>query len=175
MLQTEQSCQLLQHVGIQLAEVSSVSPNGHDWHLPSQLPMLGLSQSVQCGLASSVANNPLAIHATISNSDPEQPEHEAVEDVLLADPELKKPQLYAVVMYNDDYTPMEFVVAVLQDHFKHNIDSAVNIMLSIHHHGKGVAGIYPKDIAETKAQTVNRQARQAGYPLLTQIEPQPDG
>ena len=84
------------------------------------------------------------------------------------------PPMYSVWLLNDDYTPMEFVVAVLQDHFKHNIDSAVNIMLSIHHHGKGVAGIYPKDIAETKAQTVNRQARQAGYPLLTQIEPQPE-
>ena len=47
-------------------------------------------------------------------------------------------------------------------------------MLAIHHEGKGIAGVYPKDIAETKAQAVNREARQAGFPLLTQIEPQPD-
>ncbi|KND22014.1 Clp protease ClpS [Enhydrobacter aerosaccus] len=101
-----------------------------------------------------------------------EPNTDPVEDVLLADPELKKPQMYAVVMYNDDYTPMEFVVDVLQNHFKHTLDSAISIMLAIHHQGKGIAGIYPKDIAETKAQTVNREARQAGYPLLSQIEPQ---
>lgn len=94
------------------------------------------------------------------------------EDVLLADPELKKPSMYAVVMYNDNYTPMEFVVMVLQEHFKHDLDTAVSIMLNIHHHGKGIAGIYPKDIAETKAQIVNREAQMAGFPLLTQIEPQ---
>ncbi|AME02240.1 Clp protease ClpS [Moraxella osloensis] len=101
-----------------------------------------------------------------------EPNTDPVEDVLLADPELKKPQMYAVVMYNDDYTPMEFVVDVLQNHFKHTLDSAISIMLAIHQQGKGIAGIYPKDIAETKAQTVNRKARQAGYPLLSQIEPQ---
>ena len=101
-----------------------------------------------------------------------EPNTDPVEDVLLADPELKKPQMYAVVMYNDDYTPMEFVVDVLQNHFKHSLDSAISIMLAIHHQGKGIAGIYPKDIAETKAQAVNREARQAGYPLLSQIEPQ---
>ena len=101
-----------------------------------------------------------------------EPNTDPVEDVLLADPELKKPQMYAVVMYNDDYTPMEFVVDVLQNHFKHSLDSAISIMLAIHQQGKGIAGIYPKDIAETKAQTVNREARQAGYPLLSQIEPQ---
>ncbi|OBX60677.1 Clp protease ClpS [Moraxella osloensis] len=101
-----------------------------------------------------------------------EPNTDPVEDVLLADPELKKPQMYAVVMYNDDYTPMEFVVDVLQNHFKHTLDSAISIMLAIHQQGKGIAGIYPKDIAETKAQAVNREARQAGYPLLSQIEPQ---
>ncbi len=95
------------------------------------------------------------------------------DDVLLADPELKKPSMYAVVMYNDNYTPMEFVVMVLQEHFKHSTESAVQIMLAIHNAGKGIAGIYPKDIAETKAQAVNREAQIAGYPLLTQIEPQP--
>lgn len=100
-------------------------------------------------------------------------EGERDEDVLLADPELKKPSMYAVVMYNDNYTPMEFVVMVLQEHFKHNLDTAVAIMLNIHHQGKGIAGVYPKDIAETKAQDVNREAKIAGFPLLTQIEPQP--
>lgn len=122
-----------------------------DWHYPSYKPS--------------------SLPATLIDSD-SNPDNEALEDVLLADPELKEPQKYAVVMYNDNYTPMEFVVSILQDHFKHGIDAAVTIMLAIHHQGKGIAGVYPKDIAETKAQTVNREARKAGYPLLTQIEPQ---
>lgn len=127
-----------------------------DWHYPSHTPSF---------FPTKLNNDDIA----------GRPEGEEDLDVLLADPELKKPQMYAVVMYNDDYTPMEFVVAVLQDHFKHNLDSAVSIMLAIHHQGKGIAGVYPKDIAETKAQTVNREARQAGFPLLTQIEPMPEG
>lgn len=93
-------------------------------------------------------------------------------DVLVAEPEVAKPPMYAVVMYNDNYTPMEFVVHVLQSEFRHNIDSAVQIMLSIHNTSKGIAGIYPKDIAETKAKKVNSLAHREGYPLLTQIEPQ---
>ena len=128
---------------------------GYDWHFATRLPSRPAAQ--------------LPIRLGDMVGEP-QPSH--IEDVLLADPELKKPQMYAVVMYNDDYTPMEFVVEMLQTHFRHDLDNAVTIMLAIHHEGKGIAGVYPKDIAETKAQTVNRAARQAGYPLLTQIEPQ---
>ena len=93
-------------------------------------------------------------------------------DVLLAEPELAEPPLYAVVMYNDNYTPMDFVVEVLQAEFHHDFEKAVTIMFNIHNQGKGVAGVYPKDIAETKAHKVNTAARKEGYPLLTQIEPQ---
>lgn len=128
--------------------------NVADWHYPSYTPAMTIRLN----------------HDDIEG----RPDGEEDVDVLLADPELKKPQLYAVVMYNDDYTPMEFVVMVLQEHFKHDLDTAVAIMLAIHHEGKGIAGVYPKDIAETKAQQVNREARQAGFPLLTQIEPQPE-
>lgn len=92
-------------------------------------------------------------------------------DVLVAEPEVAKPPMYAVVMYNDNYTPMDFVVYILQSEFKHSVDEAVEIMLNIHHNGKGIAGIYPKDIAETKAKKVNSLAHREGYPLLTQIEP----
>ncbi len=92
-------------------------------------------------------------------------------DVLVAEPEIAKPPMYAVVMYNDNYTPMEFVVYILQSEFRHNIDTAVEIMLTIHNSSKGIAGIYPKDIAETKAKKVNSLAHREGYPLLTQIEP----
>lgn len=92
-------------------------------------------------------------------------------DVMVAEPEVAKPPMYAVVMYNDNYTPMEFVVHILQSEFRHNIEKAVEIMLAIHNSGKGIAGIYPKDIAETKAKKVNSLAHREGYPLLTQIEP----
>ncbi|MDI4510094.1 ATP-dependent Clp protease adaptor ClpS [Moraxella osloensis] len=134
-----------------------------DWHLPAWLPTQSPKQPP--------SQSPNSLPARLTDIEG-APNTDPVEDVLLADPELKKPQMYAVVMYNDDYTPMEFVVDVLQNHFKHSLDSAISIMLAIHHQGKGIAGIYPKDIAETKAQTVNREARQAGYPLLSQIEPQ---
>lgn len=92
-------------------------------------------------------------------------------DVMVAEPEVAKPPMYAVVMYNDNYTPMEFVVYILQSEFRHSIETAVDIMLTIHNNGKGIAGIYPKDIAETKAKKVNSAAHREGYPLLTQIEP----
>jgi len=143
--------------------VSQPTTTNMDWHLPAWLPTQLPKQPP------SQSPNSLPARLTDIEGDPNT---DPVEDVLLADPELKKPQMYAVVMYNDDYTPMEFVVDVLQNHFKHTLDSAISIMLAIHQQGKGIAGIYPKDIAETKAQTVNRKARQAGYPLLSQIEPQ---
>ena len=143
--------------------VSQPTTTNMDWHLPAWLPTQSPKQPP--------SQSPSSLPARLTDIEGE-PNTDPVEDVLLADPELKKPQMYAVVMYNDDYTPMEFVVDVLQNHFKHTLDSAISIMLAIHHQGKGIAGIYPKDIAETKAQTVNREARQAGYPLLSQIEPQ---
>ena len=143
--------------------VSQPTTTNMDWHLPAWLPTQLPKQLP--------SQSPNSLPARLIDIEGE-PNTDPVEDVLLADPELKKPQMYAVVMYNDDYTPMEFVVDVLQNHFKHSLDSAISIMLAIHQQGKGIAGIYPKDIAETKAQTVNREARQAGYPLLSQIEPQ---
>jgi ATP-dependent Clp protease adaptor protein ClpS len=94
-------------------------------------------------------------------------------DVLTSPPELQRPPLYAVVLFNDDYTPMEFVIEVLQQYFGLDLDRATEVMLTVHYRGKGVAGIYPRDIAETKAQQVNNYARSQGHPLLCQIEPQP--
>lgn len=124
-----------------------------DWHHPATLPISHPLQAIPSKL--------------IDDNSEEENEVE----VMVAEPEIAEPPMYAVVMYNDDYTPMEFVVYVLQSEFRHNTDSAVEIMLSIHHKGRGIAGIYPKDIAETKAKKVNQTARKEGYPLLTQIEP----
>ncbi len=105
------------------------------------------------------------------NDGDHQEQHES--DVATATPELARPPFYAVVLFNDDYTPMEFVILVLQQYFGLDLDRATEVMLSVHYEGKGVAGVYPRDIAETKAQLVNRHARAEGHPLLCQIEPQP--
>ncbi|WP_298011941.1 ATP-dependent Clp protease adapter ClpS [uncultured Aquabacterium sp.] len=83
---------------------------------------------------------------------------------------LEPPRLFQVVMLNDDFTPMEFVVFVLQEHFRHDIETATQIMLKIHHEGRGVCGVYTKDVAATKVELVLAAARQAGHPLQCILE-----
>ena len=85
-------------------------------------------------------------------------------------PKLKKPPLYRVIIFNDDFTPMEFVVYVLQIFFGIDTDKATQIMLSIHTHGKGVCGIFTKEVAETKSAQVNNFARENEHPLISEIE-----
>jgi len=80
------------------------------------------------------------------------------------------PALYQVVMLNYDYTPMEFVVMVLQRYFHRDIDTATHIMLLIHHEGRGVCGVYPKDVAATKVELVLTAARREGHPLQCIME-----
>lgn len=82
----------------------------------------------------------------------------------------KPPSLYQVVLLNDDYTPMEFVVMVLQHYFQRDHDSATQIMLKIHHEGRGVCGVYPKDVAATKVELVLTAARRDGHPLQCIME-----
>jgi len=84
---------------------------------------------------------------------------------------LQPPGLYQVVMLNDDYTPMEFVVVVIQEFFGKDLESATQIMLKIHLDGKGVCGVYPKDIAATKVDQVLDAAHKAGHPLQCIAEP----
>lgn len=88
----------------------------------------------------------------------------------IAEPELKEPPLYKVVILNDDYTPMDFVVDVLERFFSLSNEHATRIMLQVHTEGRGVCGLFPKDIAETKSAQVNDYARQHDHPLLTEIE-----
>jgi len=85
-------------------------------------------------------------------------------------PKLKKPPRYKVVMLNDDYTPMEFVVETLERFFSMDRESATRIMLVVHTQGKATCGIYSKDVAETKAALVNQYARDNEHPLLCEIE-----
>ncbi len=81
------------------------------------------------------------------------------------------PPRYVVIMHNDDYTTMEFVIAVLGDVFHKSNAEATHIMLTIHTKGQAVCGNYPFEIAETKVETVHRMAKKAGYPLLCSIQP----
>ena len=83
----------------------------------------------------------------------------------------KPPQMYQVVMLNDDYTPMEFVVVVIQEFFNKDRETATQIMLKIHLDGKGICGVYSRDVASTKVDQVSEAARQAGHPLQCVSEP----
>ena len=80
------------------------------------------------------------------------------------------PQMYQVVMLNDDYTPMEFVVMVIQEYFKRDLEAATQIMLKIHHDGRGVCGVFSKDVAATKVDLVSAAARRGGHPLQCIME-----
>lgn len=86
------------------------------------------------------------------------------------DQRTEPPRLYQVVMLNDDYTPMEFVVMVLQEYFRHDLDSATLIMLKIHHEGRGVCGVYTQDVAATKVELVAAAAQRDGHPLQCVME-----
>ncbi|KDE39395.1 ATP-dependent Clp protease adaptor protein ClpS [Nitrincola lacisaponensis] len=85
-------------------------------------------------------------------------------------PALKRPPMYRVVLLNDDYTPMDFVVEVLMIFFNLNQEKATQVMLSVHTQGKGVCGVYTRDVAETKAAQVNQYARSNKHPLLCEVE-----
>lgn len=83
----------------------------------------------------------------------------------------QEPQLYQVVLLNDDYTTMEFVVDVLESVFEKSPAEAFQIMMLVHKNGRGIAGVYPWEVAETKVETVVSLAREAGYPLKAVAEP----
>ena len=84
---------------------------------------------------------------------------------------VKPPQMYQVVLLNDDFTPMEFVVQVIQEYFSKDRETATQIMLKIHLEGKGVCGVYSRDVASTKVDQVLQAARSAGHPLQCLSEP----
>ena len=83
---------------------------------------------------------------------------------------LEKPKLFKVLLHNDDFTTMEFVVFVLEYVFKKNEAEAITIMLKVHHEGIGIAGVYPHDIAYTKSQKAMNLAKAREYPLLVTVE-----
>jgi ATP-dependent Clp protease adaptor protein ClpS len=82
------------------------------------------------------------------------------------------PRRYKVIFHNDDYTTMEYVIEVLQRFFHRNETEALHIMLTVHRKGRAVAGVYPRDVAETKIVEVMHDARDRGHPLLLTTEPE---
>lgn len=110
------------------------------------------------------------------SDDEDQNEFDSDSGLLLEEekPKLKRPPLFKVVILNDDYTPMEFVVEILEHFFSMNREKATQIMLAVHTQGKAVVGIYPRDIAETKSHLVNLYAKEHEHPLLSDIEPVAD-
>ena len=90
------------------------------------------------------------------------------------EPQLKEPPLFPVVLLNDDFTPMEFVVYAVQKVFGYEHERATQIILSVHTKGKGVCGIFPKEIAEMKCAEMSNLAQINEHPLLTEIEPMTD-
>lgn len=87
-----------------------------------------------------------------------------------ARPKLARPPMYKVVLFNDDYTPMDFVIDVLCSFFNMNVEKATQIMLRVHTEGKAVCGVFSKDVAETKAEQVNDYSRECDQPLLCHVE-----
>ena len=84
---------------------------------------------------------------------------------------LREPQQYKVILHNDDFTTMDFVVMILAVVFRKNTVDAERIMLDVHNHGQGIAGVYTFDIAKTKAYKATQMARSAGFPLRLSVEP----
>jgi len=111
------------------------------------------------------------------DDEPDLPDFDGDGDLAVQEekPRLKRPPLYKVVMLNDDYTPMEFVVEVLEMFFTMNREQATRTMLQVHTAGKAICGVYTRDIAETKAAQVNSYAGENEHPLLCEIEASGDG
>lgn len=83
---------------------------------------------------------------------------------------IKPPKLYKVLLFNDEFTTMDFVIEVLQTFFSMNRERAIQLMLKVHHEGLAICGIYTKDIAETKVEQVSAFAKQHGHPLRCELE-----
>ncbi len=105
-----------------------------------------------------------------ASDDDEESDREGGLATATAKPKLKRPPMYKVLLLNDDYTPMEFVVHVLEIFFGMDREKATQIMLTVHTQGAAVVGIFPRDIAETKSEQVNQYAQENQHPLVSTIE-----
>lgn len=105
----------------------------------------------------------------MSDENPREQEEPGVA-VAEAEPETEHPKMYKVVLLNDDYTPMDFVVQVLKVFFYKNMEQATQIMLKVHYEGKATAGIYTAEVAETKVAQVTDYAKANEHPLMCYLE-----
>ena len=115
-------------------------------------------------------NHQLQNKMVITNQSEEDNDHDSGLMVEESRPEVAEPKRYMVILVNDDFTPMEFVVLILKEFFNLDEEAATRIMLNVHTKGKGVCGIYSKDIAETKVVMVNEFAKENEHPLLCTME-----
>ena len=106
----------------------------------------------------------------MANSDKHSDESPVTGIVVKTKPKIKKPSMYKVIMLNDDYTPMDFVVHVLEFFFQRSRDDANRIMMQVHNKGVGVCGVYTYEVAETKITLVTDFARQHQHPLQCTLE-----
>jgi ATP-dependent Clp protease adaptor protein ClpS len=102
----------------------------------------------------------------------QNPDHQLNDELAVqeAQPKLKRPPLYKVILLNDDFTPMDFVVIVLKNFFGMSEEKATQVMLHVHTRGVGVCGVFSKDVAETKVRLVNDYSRKHQHPLLCTME-----
>ena len=124
--------------------------------------------SIQRDLTS--ANNAIRFNRLANQEGEGGDDYESGTTTALEKPKLKKPPLYKVILINDDYTPMDFVVEVLRSFFGMNVEKATQVMLKVHTEGKGVCGVFSKDVAESKATQVNDYSRECEQPLLCSVE-----
>lgn len=106
----------------------------------------------------------------MNNQSDKENDHESGLVVLESRPDVAEPKRYKVILNNDDFTPMEFVVQILNIFFNLDEETATRIMLNVHTKGKGVCGVFSQDIAETKVAMVNDFARENEHPLLCTME-----
>jgi ATP-dependent Clp protease adaptor protein ClpS len=107
-------------------------------------------------------------------SPPSEPEMSEIQNPPIVKPEIKteRPRLHKVLLFNDDYTPREFVVRVLKSEFRLSEEQSMQVMITAHRKGLCVVSVYPKDIAETKAARATEQGAMAGFPLRFDSEPE---
>jgi ATP-dependent Clp protease adaptor protein ClpS len=120
------------------------------------------------------SNGQVNLHSWLASAEDDEGDFAGEPDIGLAiaeaKPELRRPPMFKVLLLNDDYTPMEFVVHILENFFSMTREKATQIMLVVHSEGKAVVGIYPLDIAETKSEQVNLYSQENGHPLMSSIE-----
>ncbi|MEQ9450924.1 MAG: ATP-dependent Clp protease adapter ClpS [Pseudomonadales bacterium] len=110
------------------------------------------------------------IRCADGDDDAPEKDHEGGLATAAAKPALKRPPMYKVLLLNDDYTPMEFVVHILEKFFAMNREKATQIMLTVHTQGAATVGIFTRDVAETKSEQVNLYAQENNHPLMSTIE-----